>query len=138
MKRRDFLLGSTAFAVLALPQMALAAPQDYKPGLVDDLLKQGKTVFVDFKASWCTTCRAQERVLTQLKADNPAYEKSIAFVNVDWDDYQGDALTKRLKIPRRSTLVVLKGDKELGRIVAQTSTKDIQGLMDIALTSATS
>jgi len=42
-----------------------------------------------------------------------------------------------LGVPRRSTLIVLKGDKELGRIVADTSKSSIKALMDTALTAAT-
>lgn len=36
-------------------------------------------------------------------------------------------------IPRRSTLIVLRGDEELGRIVAGTSEAQIKGLMDKGL-----
>jgi thioredoxin 1 len=41
-----------------------------------------------------------------------------------------------MNIPRRSTLVVLKGNKELGRIVAGTAKDDIKALMDLALQAA--
>ena len=34
------------------------------------------------------------------------------------------------KIPRRSTLLLLKGDKELDRIVAETSEARIKSLLD--------
>ena len=95
------------------------------------------TEFVDFKASWCSICAAQARVLEALKAANPAYDAAITFINVDWDQYGEDPLTQRLNIPRRSTLVVLKGQDELGRIVAGTSTEEIQALMDVALAAAT-
>ena len=43
---------------------------------------------------------------------------------------------KELNIPRRSTLVVLKGDKELGRVVAETGRDKIKALMDTALAAA--
>jgi hypothetical protein len=36
-------------------------------------------------------------------------------------------------IPRRSTLIVLRGEDELGRIVAGTSESQIKGLMDKGL-----
>lgn len=137
MKRRSFLTASlAATAAAALPLRAMAAPLAYTPGLVKDRLAKGETVFLDFKASWCGTCAAQERVLDALKAENPAYEASVTFINVDWDEYRSAALTRDLKIPRRSTLVVLKGDAELGRIVAQTSPKVIKDLMDTALAAA--
>ncbi|PRX31203.1 Thiol-disulfide isomerase or thioredoxin [Meinhardsimonia xiamenensis] len=132
MHRRLFLAGTAA---LALATPALAA-ENYTPGLVKKALAEGKVVFLDFKASWCTTCAAQERVIEALKAENPAYEQAITFINVDWDTYRGAEITRALKIPRRSTLVVLKGDRELGRIVAGTSRAEIKALMDTALAAA--
>ena len=93
-------------------------------------------MFLDFKADWCTTCRAQERVIGALKEENAAYEGSVTFINVDWDQYGNSELAQDLNIPRRSTLVVPKGEQELGRIVAGTSRADIQGLMDVALGAA--
>lgn len=136
MLRRTFLATATTFAALA-PTLAKAEPLAYRPGLVEERLAAGETVFLDFKASWCTTCRAQERVINALKAEDPAYEATITFINVDWDSFANDALTERLAIPRRSTLVVLKGEQELGRIVAGTARADIKALMDLALTAAT-
>lgn len=134
MNRRTFLMTTAAAALM--PVLASAA-QNYTPGLVDDLLAEGKTVFIDFKTDWCTTCAAQERIIGALKSENPAYGENITFVNVDWDNYANDDLSLRLRIPRRSTLVVLKGEEELGRIVAGTSRSQIQALMDTALTAAT-
>ncbi len=130
MHRRHFL--SLAATTLALPNIGYAATE-YTPGLVQKHLDQGDTVFLDFKAAWCSTCRAQERVLQTLKQKNPDYEANIVFIDVDWDQYGRSDLVKSLGIPRRSTLVALKGDQEIGRIVAQTSTKTIKALMDAAL-----
>jgi len=132
MQRRDFILGAAALTAAA-PALA---EQAYTPGLVTQALQNGETVFLDFAASWCTTCRAQERVINALKQQNPAYEQAITFVRIDWDQYRNAAITKQLNIPRRSTLVVLKGNQELGRIVAGTGQQQIKGLMDIALRAA--
>lgn len=135
MHRRHFL-ALTAGAV-ALPFATNAAPLAYEPGLVEKHLEAGETVFLDFKASWCSTCAAQERVINALKAENPDYATKITFIDVDWDTYGKSDLVKRMNIPRRSTLVVLKGDQELGRIVAQTGRPQIKALMDTALGAAT-
>ncbi|MEM0944270.1 MAG: thioredoxin, partial [Pseudomonadota bacterium] len=51
----------------------------------------------------------------------------------DWDDFKGHSVTTSRGIPRRSTLLVLRGDQELGRIVAGTSQSQIKGLMDRGL-----
>ena len=132
MHRRTFFL-TTAAALAATP--ALATTQ-YSPGLVAQELAGGKTVFLDFTAKWCSTCAVQARVIAALKAENPAYEQAISFIDVDWDEYGFSQLAFDLEIPRRSTLVVLKGDEELGRIVAGTSRKRIKALMDTALAAA--
>ena len=131
MNRRTFI--TTAAATAVVPAVANAIGLDYTPGLVKERLAAGDTVFVDFAAHWCTTCRAQERVIADLINANPAYEENITFVRVDWDEHSRGELATELNIPRRSTLVVLKGDEELGRIVAGTGRSQIQELMDVAL-----
>jgi thioredoxin 1 len=108
----------------------------YTPGLVDDLLASGKTVFVDYYASWCSTCRTQERIVKGLRNQNTDYDDGIVFVRVDWDIHAGSKISTRYNIPRRSTLLLLRGDEELGRIVAGTSTKKIKALMDLGLVGA--
>ncbi|MCP4089736.1 MAG: thioredoxin family protein [Gammaproteobacteria bacterium] len=106
---------------------------DYSQGDIKKALGEGKTVFVDYAADWCGTCKRQERVINKLRSENPAYNKQITFVRVDWDLFRGDEVTTSRNIPRRSTLLVLKGKKELGRIVAGTSESDIKALMDLGL-----
>jgi thioredoxin 1 len=134
MRRRDFMMLTAA--VTLVPPMTLAAGTAYTPEGLEADLAAGRTVFLDFKASWCSTCKAQGRVIEALKAENPAYEESVRFIDVDWDTWKDDMIVADLNIPRRSTLVVLKGDAELGRIVAGTSREDIKALMDLALAAA--
>jgi thiol-disulfide isomerase/thioredoxin len=136
MDRRTFLT-LTAAASLA-PLMARAEVLSYTPGLVQERLAKGETVFLDFTASWCSTCRSQGRTINALKDENPAYAQGVTFIDVDWDAYGKSELAQSLQIPRRSTLVVLKGDQELGRIVAGTGKDQIKALMDTALSAATS
>ena len=137
MYRRSFLTLTAATAAgLTMPSLLRAAPIDYHPGLIEERLDAGETLFLDFKASWCTTCAAQERILTKLKAENPTYEKVITFVNIDWDTYGKAGFTQRMRIPRRSTLVVLKGNDEIGRLVADTREEKIRELLDAAVTAA--
>lgn len=137
MNRRDFIAYTTAASAVTLPTLTWAKPLDYADGLVEQHLAVGDTVFLDFKADWCSTCARQERVINALKAENPAYEQAITFINVDWDKWGNGMLARELNIPRRSTLVVLKGEQELGRIVAGTAKDEIKALMDIALGAAT-
>ncbi|QBY02119.1 thioredoxin [Rhodophyticola sp. CCM32] len=134
MNRRDVLiLGAAASVMLPGLARAEATTLDYTPGLAEERLAAGETILLDFSAHWCSTCRTQARVIEQLRDDNPAYGEAITFIRVDWDQYRTAEITERLEIPRRSTLVLLRGDAELGRIVAQTRPDDIAGLLDLAL-----
>ncbi|WP_306144159.1 thioredoxin family protein [Roseibium sp. MMSF_3412] len=136
MNRRRFLVTTAGAALTAslLPATAFANGMvDYAPGLIQKHLAAGKTVFVDYAASWCSTCARQERVINALRQANPAYDDAIVFVRVDWDAYGRHEVTTSRKIPRRSTLLVLKGDQELGRIVAGTSEQQIKALLDTGL-----
>ena len=134
MERRVFL-GLTA-AALTFPVMGQAAIH-YKPGLVKELLAEGKTVIVDFTTEWCPTCAAQKRTISALRGQNSAYDDNLVFVTVDFDIYGNQDSSNELKIPRRSTIVALHGDQELARIVAGTAPAQIQKLLDAALAAAT-
>ncbi len=135
MNRRAFLVTSACFTVVPL-SLGAADSLLYTPGSAEAAMDAGKIVLLDFWASWCTTCAAQERVLAELRAENPAYDRNIVFYIVDWDEHGKGALAKDLRIPRRSTLVALKGRQELGRIVAGTSKAEIKALLDAALTAS--
>lgn len=135
MNRRFFLAASGASLILPLPALA-GERVFYTPGLAEEAMAAGKVVFLDFWTNWCSTCAAQDRVISGLRKANPAYDAAITFITVDWDKYADGALAKSLNIPRRSTLVALKGKTEIGRIVAGTSKADIQALMDAALSAA--
>ncbi|WP_071674318.1 thioredoxin family protein [Nioella nitratireducens] len=131
MNRRDVMM--LAGAAMLAAGTASADTLQYTPGLVTERLAAGETVFPDFFAPWCSTCRAQERHIDALRAETPGYDASMTFIRVDWDSYGQSALAQSLQIPRRSTLVVLRGDQELGRLVAGTRRADIQALLDLGL-----
>ncbi|MEP3347091.1 MAG: thioredoxin family protein [Litoreibacter sp.] len=138
MNRRSFL--ATIATALALPATGFAADlktiEFDRRDPIKAALKAGKTVFVDFAADWCSTCSVQERVINELRQENAAYDENIVFVRVDWDAYGNSPVARDRNIPRRSTLIALKGNKELGRIVAGTSTSSIKKLMDKALAAS--
>jgi len=133
MNRRFFLIGIAA--LLGAHQLAFAGENtiDYSPGLIEEKLAAGETVFVDYSASWCGTCKRKERIIDELRANNPEFDKNISFVRVDWDTYASHEVSVFRNIPRRSTLILLRGEDELGRIVAGTNTGEIEALLKLGL-----
>lgn len=134
MHRRLFLAASLSLALAPLNAQA-ANFVDYTPGVIEAALAEGKTVFVDYSATWCGTCKRQERVINALRAADPSYDAAMTFVKVDWNTYKADDVIVFRGIPRRSTLIVLRGEDELGRVVAGTSEAQIKALMDAGLSA---
>lgn len=138
MRRRSFLSYAAAgLSLPILPLRAMAADRImYTPGLAEKMMADGKVILLDFWTNWCSTCAEQDRVLGDFRTKNPAYDKAITFITVDWDVYADGDLSKALKIPRRSTLVALKGKTEIGRLVAATWPDDIKALLNQTLAAA--
>ena len=72
-------------------------------------------------------------MIKALRAANDAYNDKITFVYVDWDTYRDAPIARKFKVPYQSTLVLLGGKGEIGRLVAQTNMVKIKALLDSAL-----
>jgi len=82
---------------------------------------------------WCGTCKRQERIVDNLRANNPELDEKITFITVDWDEFGRHEVATSRNIPRRSTLLLLRGNQELGRIVAGTNPGQINELLQLGL-----
>lgn len=133
LSRRTTLALMTGLAALSVTRPASAAAQfvDYTEASLAELAASGQPYLIDFFATWCSTCAAQERVLNGLAGENPAYA-AIPIVRVDWDEHSRGDLVRQMAIPRRSTLVMMRGTTELGRLVADTRRGAIASLLDLA------
>jgi hypothetical protein len=136
MNRRDFLALSATITLVPALGRAETIGVDYTPEVFAKARAGAQPVFLIYGTDWCSTCAAQERAISALKAENPDYAARITFIHVNWDRWKGTPIATDLKIPRRSTLVVLKGDTEIGRIVASPAKSEIKALMDKALAVA--
>ena len=131
--RRTTLALLAGFAAIAATRPASAAARliDYSETTLAELAASGQPYLIDFFATWCSTCAAQERVLHGLAEANADYA-AIPIIRVDWDQHSRGDLVRQMGIPRRSTLVMMRGTTELGRLVADTRPDAIAGLLDLA------
>ena len=72
-------------------------------------------------------------MLKKLRAGYPKYNKNITFVLIDWDTFKDAEVTTSRRIPRRSTMVLIMGGKEVARLVAQTNEQEIKALLNKAV-----
>ena len=72
-------------------------------------------------------------MLKKLRESYPRYDKYITFILIDWDSYKRHEVTTSRKIPRRSTMLLIKDGKEANRLVAQTSEQKIKTLLEQAV-----
>ena len=63
MQRRDFLALTAALPSMPFGLSAASDGLPHSPGLVTSSLMADKTDFLDFKSSWCSVYRAQEKVI---------------------------------------------------------------------------
>ena len=89
-------------------------------------------LFLNFKVSQFSICRVQETVLTNLKSKNTNYEKNITFIDVDCDEIDNSDLVNSYNMSRRLSLLVLKRDEELGRVVARSKHKKTKAFIGLA------
>ncbi len=115
-------------ALMTLPAFALQGTKFTASGLAD-AQKAGKAVLVEVGAPWCPTCKAQAPILGKLLGTDKF--KSFVKLNIDFDSQKADL--KTLNVQQQSTLIVYKGDKEVGRSTGDTNPASIEALMAKAL-----
>lgn len=109
-------------------QAAQPAPAPWKAYTAEGLAAAGTNaapVLLHIHADWCTTCRAQMPVLQKLLSE-PAF-KNYTAIRVDFD--RETAFRKEYRVNQQSTLILLKGGRELGRSTAQTGEAALRDLM---------
>lgn len=121
------LVATGVFALTAMP--AWSAATRFTADALAQAKKAGGPILVEVSAPWCSTCRAQKAVFSELEKQDRF--KRFVKLEVDFDS-QKDAL-KALGATMQSTLIVFKGDKEVGRVVGETKREAIEALLAKAL-----
>jgi hypothetical protein len=131
MNRRRFLTLSAAAA--ATPGLAHAFMDlEFAPATWRDLRQTDQTFVLFFKADWSLTCQIKEDIIADLIREEPAF-RQITFVDVDWDTFGPSQMAERLKINRRSTLLVMKQGEEIARLENAPQPDKLRSLLETAL-----
>ena len=118
MKFHQFIVSALLVGAAAMAHALDVKP--YSAAALAEAQKADMPVALHFRANWCPTCRAQDKVLESLKSE-PGLGVTVLSVNYDTEK----DLKKQFKISSQSTLVVLKGQKEAARLVGDTSKLNI-------------
>ncbi len=73
----------------------------WTPQKVENLLAQGKNVFVDFTASWCFTCQYNKQIIFSEKTKALFKEKNIEILVADWTN-KDNTITQELQKYKRA------------------------------------
>lgn len=113
----------------AAPQADTAAQGEsvYSDARFDALRAEGKTVFVNFTADWCITCKVNERTtLSRERVQQAFRDHDVTYLKGDWTR-SDPAITRVLERYQRSGvplyLVSVKGSTP--QVLPQTLTPDI-------------
>ena len=130
MKKIFFSLLPTASLLLLLASSATASQwQAFDEAAFKKAKSEGKTVVLDFYADWCGTCKRQAPILEEL-LQKDTFSDVLGF-KVDYDD--STDRNRAFNVATQSTLIVFKGDEEVGRSVGSTRKDDIKALFEKGL-----
>ena len=127
-RRHTLVAALTLGSALAIPALAMTGTK-FTPVTLADAQKAGKAVLVEVGAPWCPTCKAQAPIIEKLLGSDKF--KSFVKLDIDFDSQKADLQT--LKVQQQSTLIVFKGDKEMGRSTGDTNAASIEALLAKAL-----
>ncbi len=111
----------------ALPARALDI-QPYSADALATAQRSGKPVALHFHASWCPTCRAQEKVFNGFRSDATL---ALPLLVADYD--QERALKQKLGVRLQSTLIVYRGERETARLAGETDPARLRAALQSAL-----
>lgn len=126
MKLARFIVSALLVAAASMAQAFEV--KTYSAQALADAEKAGQPVALHFHADWCPTCRAQDKALESMKGEK-GLDVTILKVNYDAEK----DLKKRFNVRTQSTMVVLKGTKEVARLAGDTSADGIRGALKAAL-----
>ncbi len=129
MRSIRFLSGLAAAFLFLVSVPGFAAEMPFTQEAFADAQSAGKPILVEIHASWCPTCRAQKPIIDGLTSKEPYSEMTV--LRVDYDGQKD--VVRAFDARQQSTLIVFKGDTEVGRSVGDTRAASIEALLDKAI-----
>lgn len=127
-RRSLFMVMAAAACAASLPAVA-AGHGLFTQATFEAAQKAGRPILVDISAAWCSTCKAQKPILSDLSKRDQF--KDFVMLEVDFDSQKD--VVRTLKARSQSILIVFKGGKEVGRSVGDTNPDSIKALLTKAL-----
>ncbi len=66
--------------------------QSWSQKLEDELLAEGRAVYIDYTAKWCLSCQVNKRVYADISVRNALMEKKVSLLRADWTKKSQDIL----------------------------------------------
>lgn len=111
-----FAVFALCFCAVFSPAQANAARVEYTEAAFQSAVQSGKPVALQFHASWCPTCKLQEKSLEAVLKD-PAYADVTVYA-ADFDT--AEALLTKYKATTQGTIILFRDGKEVNRSVGET------------------
>jgi thioredoxin 1 len=121
-----------ALAAISYSTFAMAEFATFEKTKFETLVKSNAPVVVHTHEWWCSTCRAQAKVLEDLQKD-PKFSK-VAMLRASSSGNR-DVL-EPMKVTSRSIILVFAGGKEIGRLDWVTDAAQIRALIEKASVQA--
>jgi thioredoxin 1 len=119
----------------AASALSLAAPfanaltiVPYSPAALAAAQQAGQPVVLHFHATWCPTCKAQDKAFDALKSD-PSLK--VTLMEADYDKEK--PLEKQMKVNAQATLIVFHGATERSRVTGETDPARLKALLQSAI-----
>lgn len=122
---RLIAVSALMFAASAVHALTVAP---YSVAALAAAQKAGEPVALHFHATWCSTCKAQDKAFTELQND-PSLKLTV--LQADYDTEVD--LKKQLKVRSQSTLIVFRGSTERARSSGDTQPERLKTLLKTAL-----
>jgi len=122
------------FALVGVVYSSFAAAEfaTFDKSKFETLVKSNAPVLVHTHEWWCSTCRAQAKVLEELQKDTKLSKVTMLRASASSDS----ATLAPMKVTSRSIILVFSGGKEIGRLDWVTDAAQIRALVERAAAQA--